>query len=124
MQNDNNNSSSPGAVEQAMNLVLEAERAAEQAIADCEQEAQEILNAAHRSARRIAERTDERLARAHMRCGALLSREIQHSEHTATAAQQERYRLDTATLAEIAESVAAQLTGSPPGSGNGKGAAE
>jgi cell division septum initiation protein DivIVA len=118
--NNDNNTTSPGAVEQAMNLVLEAERAAEQAIADCEQEAQEIINAAHRRARRIAERTDERLAHAHMHCGAVLSREIQHTERTATAAQQERYRLDTATLEEIADSVAAQLTEGPAVSGTGK----
>lgn len=113
MKKNNNNSSNPDAVEQAMNTVLQAERAAEQAIADCRQAAQHTVQAAQQRAQRIAERTDERLALCHMRCSSKLSKELKDRQRAEKAANQDQptQPLDNATLANVVTAVARDLIG-------------
>lgn len=123
--NDNNNHS-PAAVEHAMNTVLAAERAAEQAIADCNSEAQLAIQAAQEQAQHIATRTDARLALCHMRCNARIAREIKARERAEQADLQARpgQELDDMVLAAVVEAVAGELLGSPRPAGDDGGTAE
>ena len=108
-----NNTSNPDAVEQAMNTVLQAERAAEQAIADCRQEALHIVQAAQEKAQRIVARTDERLALCHMRCSGMLSRELKDRQRTERAGNQGQSTqpMDDAALSDVVTAVARDLVG-------------
>ncbi len=109
----------PESVGQAMNLVLQAEREAEQAIVDCEHRAREMLHAAQQRARRIAERTNKRITLMQMRCAQAVRARIktlERAEETATA-EHNADRLEPAVLAALVEEVAARLSGdkSSPG---------
>ncbi len=53
---------------QRMNRVLQAERDAKRAIAECEQRAQAIVQAAQARAQRLVRRADQRIAVIQMRC--------------------------------------------------------
>jgi sulfur transfer protein SufE len=124
-KNDNNNHS-PDAVEHAMNTVLEAERAAEQAIADCNSEAQLAIQAAQEQAQHIATRTDARLTLCHRRCNARVSREIRARELAEQADLQDRpgQELDDVALAAVIETVARELLASPRSAGDDSGTSE
>jgi len=99
-------------VEQAMNRVLQAEREAEQAIADCEYEARHILQAAQQRAKRIADRTDERIALIQQRLAQKIKAHIDILERADRSAQHEPsvYDLGEAELATVVQEVAAELT--------------
>jgi hypothetical protein len=120
------NNHSPDAVEHAMNTVLEAERAAEQAIADCNSEAQLVIQAALEQAQHITKRTDARLTLCHMRCNARVSMEIKASQRAAQADLQGQpgQELDEAALAAVVETVARELISSPRAEGDEGGATE
>jgi hypothetical protein len=106
---------SPETVEQAMNRVLQAERDAVRAIDACRRDALAIRQAAQQRARRIAERTDERLAICHMRCNSKLRHTLGEQERRAASQTGESsYRLDAAALTAVVEALARDLTGPPP----------
>jgi len=65
---------------QAIQQVLQAERDAERAIQDCEQEARQIVYDARNRAQRINTRTDQRITNMEMRHGHKLDREIKAIE--------------------------------------------
>jgi vacuolar-type H+-ATPase subunit H len=108
------NKKTPDAVEQAMNTVLQAERAAEQAIADCRQKAQRTVQAAQEQAQRIAARTDERLAQCQMRCSSRLAQELKERQRAEKAAGQDESTrlLDDTGLADVVAAVTRDLIGS------------
>ena len=108
-----NNTNNPDAVEQAMNTVLQAERAAEQAIADCRHEAQQTVEAAQQRAHRIAARTDERLSLCHMRCSAKLTKELKDRQRAekANSRNQSTQPLDETALSGVVAAVARDLIG-------------
>lgn len=117
-----NNSSDPAAdlAEQAMNRVLQAERDAGAAIAECETGAGNILQAAQLQSSRIASRTDSRISLMQMRCFQQVAEEIRRLEMTERMTrekQEESYRIDETGLAECIEEIAICLTGgvSPDG---------
>ncbi len=104
-----------GTVETAMNRVLEAERRAELAVEACEHEAMKLHEAAQQQARRIARRTDERLAICHMRVDAKITRQIRERERAAAGqGGAASFRLDEAALAAAVEALALALTGVTP----------
>lgn len=106
-------------VEQAMNRVLQAERDAEQAVEACRREAVEIRQAAQLRARRIAERTNERLAICHMRCNSKLRHALREQERlSASQTGESSYRLDAAALTAVVEALARDLTGPDPAAGS------
>jgi len=109
-----NNNPPLDAVEQAMNTVLQAERSAEDAIADCKQEALRTVQAAQERAQQIATRTDERLALCHMRCTARVSRELKARQRAETADGQGQptHQPDDKVLAALVAAVARDLIGS------------
>jgi len=100
-------------VEQAMNRVLEAEREAEKAIANCEYEARQILQAAQQRVKRIADRTDERMAQIQLRLAQKIKAHADALQRADQSAQHEAslYDLDEAVLAAVVQEVAAELTG-------------
>jgi vacuolar-type H+-ATPase subunit H len=100
-------------VEQAMNRVLQAEREAEQAIADCEKEARQILQTAQQRVKRIADRTDERITLIQLRLAQKIKAHIDALERADRSAQREPsvYDLDEAGLAAVVQEVAAELAG-------------
>ena len=115
------NRSSAG-VEHAMNQVLQAERGAEQAVEACARDAVRIRQAAQERASHIARRTNERLARCHMRCNGKVTRELRERERSAVAGQtgESTSRLDETVLTSVVEALALTLTGvipagNPPG---------
>ncbi|WP_127477975.1 hypothetical protein [Sulfurivermis fontis] len=63
--------------EEAMNRVLEAERAALAAIAECTTRAANLIEAAQQQARRIHRRTDSRISQVHAHCALALGRQVE-----------------------------------------------
>jgi vacuolar-type H+-ATPase subunit H len=120
----NDSNAESDSVEKAMNRVLQAEREAEQAIADCEYEARNILQAAQQRVKRIADRTDARITRIQLRLAQKLKGQTRKLERAEKAAQHESstYELDDTALAAVVQDVAAELTGNrrSPGDGSGK----
>lgn len=54
--------------ENPIDRVLQAERQADKAIADCRRRAERVLEAAREQARRVAQRADQRITAVHARC--------------------------------------------------------
>jgi hypothetical protein len=96
-----------------MNRVLQAEREAEKAIADCEYEARQLLQVAQQRVNRIADRTDERITLIQLRLAQKIKAHIEALERADRSAQHEPsvYDLDEAELATVVEEVAAELAG-------------
>jgi hypothetical protein len=110
---NNNADEETAAASAAMNRVLEAEHAAEQDIADCERQAQALLQAGYARARRITARADERISLLRMRSIDRVIRQIAVMERAERAAQQglspehpQAVRLDS-----IVEELVAELSG-------------
>jgi CRP-like cAMP-binding protein len=122
----NNNASnppSPGTAEQAINQVLQAERETSQAVTDCEQEAHAIRQASRQHARRIHQRTDNRISLMQMSVTQRVTGDIQSMDREEENARLEQSvrPLDETGLAECIEEVARILSGgepSPVGTGN------
>lgn len=97
--------------EVAMNRVLEAERAAHAAVAECEARAAALIDAAQQQARRIHTRTDARLSQVHAHCALALGQQVeallrQDPAGTASAALDDEMRvLLTAAIARLADSL-------------------
>lgn len=103
--------------EEAMNRVLEAERAADAAVADCATRAAAVIEMAQQQARRIHSRTDSRISQVHAHCALALGRQVetllqQEAEQAADAS------LDAAmhqVLAAAVERLAQSLTDNAAG---------
>jgi cell division septum initiation protein DivIVA len=97
----------------AINLLLDAERRAREAVQRCEQAASEILNAARAEARRVNERADARISALHIRCDLEIAQRV--AELRAAARQIQRgAALDhaiTERLKAAGETVGRRLTG-------------
>jgi cytidylate kinase len=127
MANNNSGDSATGQAELAMNRVLQAERDAERAVAECEAEAGSILQASQLQASRIASRTDSRISRMQTRCLQRVTEEIkqlERAERQTQERQEESYRIDETGLAECIEEIAICLTGGTSRGGNGGDAKE
>lgn len=112
MSDKRSDSLSADRAEAAMNRVLQAEREAEQAVAECEQQAREILSAARVRANRIASRNDERITLMTMRCSQWVAGEISKQERAEkTARKQQVSELNDTGLSECIEAISARLTG-------------
>lgn len=107
------NSGAELTAERAMQIVLEAERKAKQAISLCEQEAERRLQAARHKAQRIDERTDARITRIHQRCSRLVTDQV----NTLKKLQKEQaekghtYIVNEDTVTSVVEQIADMLTG-------------
>jgi vacuolar-type H+-ATPase subunit H len=119
----NDSNAASDTVEQAMNRVLRAEREAEKAIADCEYEARNILQAAQQRVKRIADRTDSRITRIQLRLAHKLKSQTKAMESADKATQREpsAYTLDDTALEAVVQDVAAELTGNRRSHEGGRG---
>jgi regulator of protease activity HflC (stomatin/prohibitin superfamily) len=97
----------------AMNRVLEAEQAAEEAVAECERQAQALLQAGYTRARRITARADERISLLRMRSIDHVTRQIEVMERAERAVQQgaSPEHPQAARLDSIVEELVAELSG-------------
>ena len=124
MTNDKASAGATEQAEQAMQRVLQAEREAGQAVADCEAQAAGLLEQAQQRADRIAARTDERITRMQMRAARRIEAEIGRLEQAERRAREEQarsYRIDETGLAECIEETAVCLSGGLPTGGDGHG---
>jgi len=114
MARNNSSDSATDLAEEAMNQVLKAERDAGRVVAECEQEAAGILQAAQLQASRIASRTDSRISLMQTRCLQRVAEEIRKlemAEKLSLEAQEDSYRIDETGLVECIEEIAICLTG-------------
>jgi hypothetical protein len=112
MTNDHDDEQS-AAASAAMNRVLEAEQAAEDAVAECERQAQALLQGGYARAQRIGSRTDERVSLLRMRCNERVTRQIELRERVELAAQRGESpgSPQTERLGTVVEALAAELSG-------------
>ncbi len=110
---DNHTDEQTAAASVAMNRVLEAENEAEQAVAECEREAQALLQAGYARAQRITARADERISLLRMRSIDRVTRQIEVMERAERAAQQgsSPEHPQAARLASVVEELVAELSG-------------
>lgn len=113
---EENRDQSPESAEAAMNRVLAAEQDAARAIEQCEREADAILQDARQRARRIASRTDERIALINQRIRQRLQKQLAEAERQARRSEHEDADDSrTARLDEVVAGLAARLTGGADG---------
>jgi len=113
MSTDSPGTASDAVNGQAIKQVLQAERAAEQAVAACDRQAGDIIRAAQTRAQRIAQRGDERITLIHMRCAQWLAEQrrlLAAAEHRAQA-EICNSQLDTVSIASVVDALAATLSG-------------
>ena len=110
--NDRNLPPSPEPADLAMNRVLQAERDAEQAVAECEQEARAILKAAQLQAQRIAARTNQRISMLQMRSSQKLNRTIKGIEQAGKRIEQADAGIpfDESLFGSVIDELAVELT--------------
>lgn len=100
---------------EAINRVLRAEQAAQQAVDRCEQQAQAIVQNAHMQAQRVGQRADERITWVEMRCAQWL-REQARQLAMAEAGQADAAEFPEREVSPVVEALAARLTGTEEGS--------
>jgi hypothetical protein len=110
---NNHTDEQTAAASAAMDRVLEAEHAAEEAVAECERQAQALLQAGYTRAQRIAACTDERISLLRMRSIDRVTRQIEVMERAERAAQQDASpeHPQAARLESIVEELVAELSG-------------
>ena len=110
---DNHADEQTAAASAAMNRVLEAEQEAEQAVAECERQAQALLQAGYARAQRIAGRTDERISLLRMRSSDRVTRQIELMQRAERAEQQSASpeHPQATRLTAVVEALAAELSG-------------
>jgi len=99
--------------DEAMNLVLKTEHQAQQAVADCQQEAHLILQQAREKAHRIMERSDARITRIHQRCSHTVNDEINRIQQNASLLRNSEHAstIDEHAISVTVEKLVALLTG-------------
>ena len=102
------------AADQRMNDVLQAEREAKRAVAECEQRAEEILKAAQARAQRLVSRADQRITVIQMRCNHRIDSIVNAMEKPAQAPDGAAHpgRLGEQAIEAVVAALAAELTGS------------
>lgn len=111
LKNTNSNGRSI-TTEQAINLVLEAEKNAQQTVEKCQVEAEQLLQQTHQKAQRIKERTDKRIALINQRCRRFVTDEVKRleKEERERAKQQQSEAADLEMVTTIVERIAKLLT--------------
>lgn len=117
MPRDNVGDEHAESTQQAMNLVLKAEQDARLAVVECQEQALRFVQEAQEQAQRISKRTDNRISSIHLRCKQHTAKQISDLERIHAQKRQVHagYRPDESELTEIANEVAAFLTGAVSG---------
>lgn len=98
--------------EQAMNIVLEAERKARLAVEQCQAEADALLQKARQKSQRIGKNVDDRISRIHQRVARAVTDQVKqlHEEEEQLARQDYLYRIENDVLETVVEQIAEVLT--------------
>lgn len=96
---------------EAINRVLGAEQEAQQAVARCEGQAQDMLHAAQMQVQRINRRADERITWMEMRCAQWLSEQSRQLARADAVQADTGTGLSGAALAALVDALAVRLTG-------------
>lgn len=98
--------------EQAMNIVLEAERKARLAVEQCQGEADAILQQARQKSQRIGKTVDDRITRIHQRVARAVTDQVKQldEEEQKLAKQDYLYRIEQDMVEAVVEQVAIMLT--------------
>jgi len=109
----NNSTNETGiTTEQAINDVLKIERDAQQQITQCITEAEQILEQARQTARRIGERNNNRITLIHQRCSRKITDDISRmqSESKQLIEDKQADHFDITAMAEVLDRIALALT--------------
>ena len=114
MTDPNSDGQADEQVAQRMNRVLQAERDAKRAVAECEQRAQEILRAAQVRAQRLVSRADQRITVLQMRCNHRIDSMVKAMEKQQQAPDgaAQPGQLGERAIKAVVAALAAELTGS------------
>lgn len=98
--------------EQAMNIVLDAERKAREAVAQCQTEADAILQQARQKSQRIGKRVDDRISRIHQRVARAVTDQVKQLdlEEQQLAKQDYLYQIEHDIVEKVVEQLAEMLT--------------
>ena len=98
--------------EQAMNVVLEAERKARQTVEKCRADSDAILQQARQKSQRIGKRVDDRISRIHQRVARAVTDQVKRldEEEQQLAKQGYLYRIEHDVVEEVVEQIAELLT--------------
>ena len=101
----------PASSEQAMQMILQAERDAERAILDCENQARKAIQDVQIHAQRIYARTDQRITNMEMRHSHKLHQMIRIIEREGAAAlrQEQEQHHDQQQLQSVIDTMAVEL---------------
>lgn len=102
-----------GEADQLMNTVLQAEREAKRAVAECEQRAEEILKAAQARAQRLVSRADQRITVIQMRCNHRIDSIVKAMEMQQQVPGDAAHpgQLEAQAIEAVVAALAAELTG-------------
>lgn len=112
MSKNTNNNATSITTEQAINIVLEAEKNAQHAVGKCQVEAEQLLQQARQKAQRIKKLTDSRIAQIHQRCHRFVADEVKRleKEERERAKQQQSEKTDLERVTTMVERIAKLLT--------------
>ena len=112
MSKNTNNNATSITTEQAINLVLEAEKNAQYTVEKCQVEAEQLLQQARQKAQRIKKRTDNRIAQIHQSCHRFVADEVKRleKEERERAKQQQSEKTDLKRVTTMVERIAKLLT--------------
>lgn len=111
MKKDRNTSPADTENGEAINRVLRAEQAAQQAVARCEHRAQGVLHNAQMQAQRINQRADERISWVEMRCAQWLSEQSRKLAQEVAVQADSAGHMPESALKSLVDALAARLTG-------------
>jgi len=98
--------------EQAMNVVLDAERKAREAVNECKQQADALLQQARQKSQRIGKQVDVRITRIHQRISRVMTDEVKKldEEQQMLARQEHLYHIDNDIVEMVVDQIAEFIT--------------
>ena len=98
--------------EQAMNIVLEAERSARESVDQCKAQADNLLLQARQKSQRIGKQVDDRITRIHQRVSRVMTDQMKklEEEQQQLARQEHLYHIDNEIVEIVVDQIAELLT--------------
>lgn len=98
--------------EKAMNIVLEAEQQAREAVESCKTDAETLLQQARQKSQRIGKRVDDRITRIHQRIARVVTDQVKKlaEEEKQLAKQENVYTIEHDVVEVVVDQIAEMLT--------------
>ncbi len=98
--------------EKAMNIVLEAEQQAREAVDSCKTDAETLLQQARQKSQRIGKRVDDRITRIHQRIARVVTDQVKKlaEEERQLAKQENVYTIEHDVVEVVVDQIAEMLT--------------